>query len=151
MATLDRRRDDRRQEGRAHDERGGVDGDRAAGTEHCDQRAGDGRTDEPAEVVGDAHERVGFLQALHGHELRQQATPGGAEEGLGGAVDGEQDHELPDLCAACQQQRRYDGLHSGAYDVGDQHHPLAAQPVRPDAAHQRQGDEGHTLGGQDEA
>ena len=96
----------REQERGADQERDAVDRDRAAGADRGDEDAGDGGPYEPAEAVGHAAQRVGLLQAVLGHELRDQGAVGRKEERVGGAVDEAHHAEAPDVGVAADQQRR---------------------------------------------
>jgi hypothetical protein len=66
--------------------------------------------------------------------LRHDSGRGRIEEGLRGAVERHQGHQLPDLGATREQQRSRDGLGHGAHAVGREHDDVAREPVGPDPA-----------------
>ena len=96
----------------------GVDGDGAAGADESDQRARHGGADHQTDPVGKPQHGVGRLHIALLDELRREGAGGGNEEGLGGAVDGEQDPRAPpDARAVGQQKKRENRLRTGAHAV----------------------------------
>ena len=85
--------------------------------------------------------RLGLLDLVLGHGLRHQPGVGRAEERLGRAEQRLDHDDLPDLDGAGEDQHRQQRVQREAHEVGDDHHPVARQPVGPHAADQQEADE----------
>ena len=85
-----------REERRADQEAGGVDGEGRARADAEHERRGQRRADELGDVVEHRRDGVGFLDLRLRHGLRQEPAGGGTEERLGGAEQHLDHHELPD-------------------------------------------------------
>ena len=139
------------QKQRAEHEGRGVERERLARTdpEHDDGR--ERRPDQEREVCGRLGQRASVLDHVLWHGLRQQAAVGGLEERLGGAERSLDHHDLPNLNRAGEDQCGQKCMQARAREVGDDHDPVARQPVRPHAAKQDQRHQGQGLGPQHEA
>ncbi len=122
---------------RTHREGPGVHRERASGAEHGDEHPGDGRADDHPAALHEASQRVGLLQAVARHELRQHALRRGHEEGVRAAEAGCEDGEVPDLGVAGEEQGRRDRLGDHPDDIASQHDAPPVVAVRDDPGEQR--------------
>ena len=130
-----------REAGGTQQERTGVHREGPARAGAQDERGREGRSGEFGDVV--RHRRHGrrLLDVRLGHGLRQEAVGGRPKEGLGAAEEHLDDHDLPDLHGAGEDQPGEQRVQREAHEVGRDHHALARQAIRPDAPDEHEGDQ----------
>ena len=139
-----------RQEDGGDEERRRVERERPARADAEHERGRQRRARELRDGLHDRGRRVGLLQHRLGHGLRHEPRERGPEERLRGAEHGLDDHDVPDLDGAGEDQRRQQRVHRRADQIRGQHHAVARQPVRPHAAEQQAADERDRVRGEDE-
>jgi hypothetical protein len=126
---------------RARGERGRVGGETPAGARHDNDDARQRRPCDVADRARERPQRVGRLQPLGRHYVRDQACLGGQRECLRATRDRLQEHDVPDLRVAAEQQRRREALADGHDGVGDDHHRPRPMPIGDHAAAEQEHDQ----------
>ena len=104
-----------------------------------------------ADVVDDEGGRVGLLQLVVRHGLRDQAGGGRVEERLGGAEQRLDHHDRPDRRRPEEDQRGQQPVQRSRARCRWRPSRGGAQAVGPDAAEQQKSDERERVGGEHEA
>ncbi len=128
-----------------------VDGDPDTGARRGHDEPAERGADDPAAVLAEAKDRVRALEHRPRDGLGDDAGGGGEEERRAHAVDRREDHQLPDLRVAQEQEQRDQALADAADHVRRHHHEVPRQPVGPDSADQEEDHLRHRPRGQDEA
>ena len=134
------------------DEKGrGIDRERPARVRRRHDHAGEHGAEDQRRVRAQADQRVRLLQSIFRDRERDERGVRRVEESERGAVDGLEDHEVPDFSLTREQQDRGERLRAPADEVAADQHRAAGKAIGDHAANCQEEDVGQHAGRKHEA